>query len=38
MLTEPGGIWKWEHYFEIYERHLARWVGVDSPEFLGELS
>lgn len=24
------GIWKWAHYFEIYERHLARWVGVDS--------
>jgi hypothetical protein len=21
------GIWKWEHYFEIYERHLARFVG-----------
>jgi hypothetical protein len=21
------GIWKWEHYFEIYHRHLSRFVG-----------
>ncbi|MBU1694226.1 MAG: class I SAM-dependent methyltransferase [Verrucomicrobia bacterium] len=21
------GIWKWEHYFDIYHRHLARFVG-----------
>jgi len=21
------GIWKWEHYFEIYHRHLAKFVG-----------
>jgi methyltransferase family protein len=25
-LAGPG-IWKWRHYFEIYERHLARFVG-----------
>jgi hypothetical protein len=24
---EGNGIWKWEHYFEIYHRHLARFVG-----------
>jgi hypothetical protein len=24
------GIWKWSHYFEIYERHLAKYVGLDS--------
>ena len=24
---EGRGIWKWEHYFEIYHRHLARFVG-----------
>src|SRR6516225_5164852 len=23
------GIWKWLHYFEIYERHLARFRGND---------
>lgn len=22
------GIWKWEHYFEIYHRHLAKFVGT----------
>jgi hypothetical protein len=21
------GIWKWEHYFEVYHRHLSRFVG-----------
>jgi 23S rRNA U2552 (ribose-2'-O)-methylase RlmE/FtsJ len=25
--TEGPGIWKWRHYFPIYERHLARFVG-----------
>lgn len=25
--TEGLGIWKWEHYFEIYHRHFARFVG-----------
>ncbi len=25
--TEGPGIWKWEHYFEIYHRHLAKFVG-----------
>lgn len=24
---EGHGIWKWEHYFEVYHRHLARFVG-----------
>ena len=24
---EGNGIWKWEHYFEIYHRHLSRFVG-----------
>jgi hypothetical protein len=24
--TGPG-IWKWEHYFEIYERHFSKFVG-----------
>jgi hypothetical protein len=27
--TEGPGIWKWRHYFDIYERHLARFVGRD---------
>lgn len=27
------GIWKWEHYFEIYNRHLSRFVG-SSPSLL----
>jgi len=26
---EGPGIWKWRHYFEIYERHLAKFVGHD---------
>ena len=25
--TEGQGIWKWRHYFDIYHRHLARFVG-----------
>jgi hypothetical protein len=25
--TDGPGIWKWEHYFEIYHRHLARFIG-----------
>jgi hypothetical protein len=25
---EGPGIWKWEHYFEIYHRHFARFVGT----------
>ncbi len=24
---EGHGIWKWEHYFDIYNRHFARFVG-----------
>ncbi|BAY77315.1 hypothetical protein NIES25_37770 [Nostoc linckia NIES-25] len=24
---EGFGIWKWEHYFDIYHRHLAKFVG-----------
>jgi hypothetical protein len=24
--TEGHGIWKWRHYFEIYQRHLAKFV------------
>jgi 23S rRNA U2552 (ribose-2'-O)-methylase RlmE/FtsJ len=26
-VTEGPGIWKWRHYFQIYHRHLARFVG-----------
>lgn len=25
--TEGHGIWKWEHYFDIYHRHFSRFVG-----------
>ena len=25
---EGPGIWKWEHYFDIYHRHLQRFVGT----------
>lgn len=25
--TEGRGIWKWDHYFDIYHRHLKRFVG-----------
>ena len=28
--TNGAGIWKWRHYFPIYERHLARFVGTDA--------
>lgn len=24
--TEGRGIWKWEHYFEVYDRHLSKFV------------
>ncbi|MDQ6804975.1 MAG: class I SAM-dependent methyltransferase [Actinomycetota bacterium] len=27
--TTGRGIWKWRHHFEIYERHLAKFVGTD---------
>ncbi len=27
---EGPGIWKWEHYFEIYHRHLAKFVATDA--------
>jgi Methyltransferase domain len=26
-ITEGPGIWKWEHYFPVYDRHLARFRG-----------
>lgn len=26
-VTEGPGIWKWRHYFSIYHRHLAKFVG-----------
>jgi SAM-dependent methyltransferase len=25
--TEGAGIWKWQHYFEIYHRHFSKFVG-----------
>lgn len=25
--TQGHGIWKWEHYFDVYHRHLAKFVG-----------
>ncbi len=25
--VEGPGIWKWEHYFEVYHRHLAKFIG-----------
>ena len=25
--TEGRGIWKWRHYFEIYHRHLSKFIG-----------
>ncbi len=25
---EGPGIWKWEHYFQIYHRHLAKFIGT----------
>src|SRR4051812_2508259 len=27
--TEGPGIWKFRHYFEIYQRHFAKFVGQD---------
>jgi hypothetical protein len=27
--TEGPGIWKWDHYFDIYDRHLNRFRGKD---------
>ncbi len=27
---EGRGIWKWRHYFDIYERHLSRFAGRDA--------
>jgi hypothetical protein len=27
--NEGPGIWKWEHYFDIYHRHFQRFVGKD---------
>src|SRR6516225_2502285 len=27
-IHEGPGIWKWRHYFEIYHRHLSRFVGT----------
>ncbi len=27
--TDGPGIWKWRHYFEVYEQHLAKFVGRD---------
>jgi hypothetical protein len=27
--TEGRGIWKWRHYFEIYDRHFSKFVGKD---------
>jgi hypothetical protein len=27
--TEGPGIWKWRHYFDIYERHFARFRGQE---------
>jgi len=26
-VTEGAGLWKWRHYFDIYHRHLNRFVG-----------
>jgi SAM-dependent methyltransferase len=25
--TEGAGIWKWKHYFDIYQRHFSKFVG-----------
>ena len=27
---EGPGIWKWRHYFDIYHRHLAKFVGTEA--------
>jgi hypothetical protein len=26
---EGRGIWKWDHYFDMYHRHLSKFVGLD---------
>jgi hypothetical protein len=28
--TEGRGIWKWHHYFDLYHRHLAKFMGSDA--------
>ena len=28
--TEGNGIWKWRHYFEIYHRHLAKFINQNA--------
>lgn len=28
--TAGAGVWKWQHYFDIYHRHLGRFVGRDA--------
>jgi 23S rRNA U2552 (ribose-2'-O)-methylase RlmE/FtsJ len=28
--TEGHGIWKWQHYFDVYHRHLAKFIGCDA--------
>src|SRR3954454_965763 len=28
--TEGSGIWKWRHYFPIYDRHLGRFRGQEA--------
>lgn len=28
-IDDGPGVWKWRHYFPIYERHLAKFVGTD---------
>ena len=27
--TEGRGIWKWQHYFEIYHRHFSKFIGQE---------
>lgn len=27
--TDGNGVWKWRHYFDIYERHFAKFVGQE---------
>ncbi len=31
--TEGRGIWKWDHYFDIYHRHLKRFIGREVRQF-----
>jgi hypothetical protein len=28
-ITNGNGVWKWEHYFDIYHRHLQKFVGKE---------